>query len=118
MTETTASRTAGSTRRIVGLILLILAALTTIPAAIAGIAEATLIPDSAPPEAFLLPGLAVWLMSFTWWLQAVLIVVGLLLALTAPRRRGPAILGVVVGTSWIIAMAFLVGSGMLSPLGA
>lgn len=118
MTETTASRTTGGARRIIGLILLILAALTTVPAAIAGIAEAVLIPDAAPPEAFLLPGLAAWLMTFTWWLQAALIVVGLALVLTSPRRRVPAIVGIVAGVGWIIAIAFLVGAGMLSLPGA
>lgn len=115
MTEITAPPAHGSVRRIIGIVLLILAAMTTVPAAVAGVAEATLIPDLAPPEAFLLPGLAAWLMTFTWWFHAALIIIGLVLVISAPRRTGPVIMGVIVACTWIVAMVFLVASGMLFP---
>lgn len=113
MSETSTPRATGSTRRTIGIILLIVAALTTVPAAIAGIAEATLIPAGAPPEAFLLPGLAAWLMTYTWWIHAVLIMIGLALVITASRRTWPVAAGIVVAATWIIAMVFLLSSGML-----
>ncbi|MBW8763712.1 MAG: hypothetical protein JF592_14205 [Microbacterium sp.] len=118
MTEITAPPAHGSVRRAVGIVLLIVAALTTVPAAVAGIAEATLIPDRAPPEAFLLPGLAAWLMTYTWWFHAALIVIGMILVFEAPRRTWAALLGVAVSVSWVVAMVFLITSGMLFPQGA
>jgi len=118
MTEITAPPAHGSVRRTVGIVLLIVAALTTVPAAVAGIAEATLIPDRAPPEAFLLPGLAAWLMTYTWWFHAALIVIGMILVFEAPRRAWAALLGVAVSVSWVVAMVFLITSGMLFPQGA
>jgi|EndMetStandDraft_5_1072996.scaffolds.fasta_scaffold815970_2 hypothetical protein len=115
MTEIAVPRETRSTRRTIGIVLLIVAALTTVPAAVAGIAEATLIPDSAPPEAFLLPGLAAWLMTYTWWLHAALIVIGVILVIEAPRRAWAVILGACVVLSWVVAMVFLISSGMLFP---
>lgn len=113
MTQTAPPRTTGSTARIVGIILLTLAAITTVPAALAGLGEQYLVPEFAPPEAFLIPSLALMVMQLTWWLQAALIVTGLVLSLSAPRRLVPGLLGAVTAVCWFIAMAALSSMGML-----
>lgn len=103
----------GTARRVTGVALLIIAALTTLPAAGAALAEATVIPAGTPPEAFLIPAIAIWLMSVTWWLHAALITIGLVLVISAPWRLWTVILGGAVALTWVIAMVFLVSSGML-----
>lgn len=113
MTQTAPPRSTGSTARIVGIILLIISAITTVPAAFAGLGDQFLVPEYAPPEAFLLPSLALLVMQVTWWLQAALIVAGLVLSLRAPRRLAPGILGAVTAMSWVIAMMALSNMGML-----
>jgi len=113
MTNTPPPALAPDARRDTGIILSIISVMITVPTVLGTLIDWFLVPEVLPPEIMLFSDMPAFIFVFTWWLFGALVLIGFVLIIRAPRRRGTLVFAIVTIASWILAIVSQIARGYL-----